>query len=366
VSLFSNPEAFWLIPLILLSIWKAPLLGGRSPLRILLLCCLMLTWANPHLNRIQPGVDVWVLMDQSDSVRQVAAVDMRETERLLREEMGPQDQLYFLDVAAEAFLRDPLAPEVMEGRRDASRIGHAIHMALSQRSPDRASRLLYIGDGFATDPLDRAGERLVNARVPLDLRLTAPEISEDVVLEDLKTPVRVRPGEPFLIEARVSGPPGFSAQVLLYRDGAELNRQTVSFSGEPLPVRWVSELPRAGSANYSVRVETEGDSIAGNNVRSAWVEAGGGNRILLMTPYPDDPIALLLRQEGLSVDLVTDSRSLTAGSLSGVGAVWIHNVHASRIPREVQDALDFFVREQGGGLVMVGGRASFGAGGYHE
>ncbi len=36
------------------------------------------------------------------------------------------------------------------------------------------------------------------------------------------------------------------------------------------------------------------------------------------------------------------------------------------IPREVQEALEFFVHEQGGGLVMVGGKSSFGAGGYHE
>ena len=40
------------------------------------------------------------------------------------------------------------------------------------------------------------------------------------------------------------------------------------------------------------------------------------------------------------------------------------DVPAFRLSREFLGALDFFVREQGGGLLMAGGENSFGSGGY--
>src|SRR5690606_26261418 len=55
---------------------------------------------------------------------------------------------------------------------------------------------------------------------------------------------------------------------------------------------------------------------------------------------------------------------LGAESLVGTRAVVLNNVPAHRVPQRFLDALDFFVREQGGGLLMVGGQNSFGSGGY--
>jgi len=52
--------------------------------------------------------------------------------------------------------------------------------------------------------------------------------------------------------------------------------------------------------------------------------------------------------------------------LAGAKAVIFNNVPAHEIPNDFMKSLDFFVRDQGGGFLMVGGERSFGAGGYFQ
>ena len=106
------------------------------------------------------------------------------------------------------------------------------------------------------------------------------------------------------------------------------------------------------------------DSHPENNVAGAWMEVAGGPRIVLVTNYPDDPLATLLGAQGLTIDVVTSPATLNPARLSGARAVILNNVPAHRLPREFMAALDFFVREQGGGLFDGRGRNSFGSGGY--
>jgi Mg-chelatase subunit ChlD len=54
------------------------------------------------------------------------------------------------------------------------------------------------------------------------------------------------------------------------------------------------------------------------------------------------------------------------GLLSGTKAVIFNNIPAHEVPGRFLDSLNFFVRDQGGGFMMVGGKHSFGSGGYFQ
>jgi hypothetical protein len=64
------------------------------------------------------------------------------------------------------------------------------------------------------------------------------------------------------------------------------------------------------------------------------------------------------------VDRVTETSGLDPARLTGARLVILNNVPAAQVPVPFLAALKFFVTEQGGGLLMVGGRNSFGSGGY--
>ena len=64
---FNTPEWFFLIPLLLAAGWKYRRLRLASPLRLLLQACLLLALAQPALDRGGKGMDLWVLVDRSNS-----------------------------------------------------------------------------------------------------------------------------------------------------------------------------------------------------------------------------------------------------------------------------------------------------------
>jgi uncharacterized membrane protein len=131
-------------------------------------------------------------------------------------------------------------------------------------------------------------------------------------------------------------------------------------------LRLTDRVPVAGSFRYEVRLMPAVDAHVGNNRADAWVEVTGGPRLILLSAYEDDPLLSVWKKQGFTVDHITDIGSLTIGQLTGAKAVIIHNVPAHLIPMPILNSLDFFVREQGGGLLMIGGARSFGAGGYSK
>jgi hypothetical protein len=139
---------------------------------------------------------------------------------------------------------------------------------------------------------------------------------------------------------------------------------TVRVRGGVGRVRLTDRLVGGGAARYEARIKPAADAHPENNLAVGWIEVAGGPRIILVTNYPDDPLVPLLGAQGLTVERVDDPSLLTAARLTGVRAVVINNVPASKLARDFVAGLDFFVREQGGGLLMVGGENSFGSGGY--
>lgn len=104
--------------------------------------------------------------------------------------------------------------------------------------------------------------------------------------------------------------------------------------------------------------------MTGNNRAEQLVEVTGGSKVLLLSGYDRDPLVPFLAAQGFDVQRPADPLQLDSGHLSGAGLVIINNLRASAVSRKFLHALNYYVREQGGGLLMAGGRQSFGSGGY--
>ena len=359
---FAAPEWFLLAPVIALVVWRWRVMG--NPLRVLCLVLLGLFLVRPQMRSTSHGLDVWVLADRSASAAASVEPRLAEWERIIESSKGADDRIFHVDFAAEAALRDPTAGVDLTGSRDGTRTGLAASYALSQMQHDRAARILVLTDGFATEPLDGLAERLLRQRVPLDYRIATEGNVRDFRVDSLTAPQRAQPGEPFLVEMRVSGPGTEAVPYEVLLDGHSVSHGKVEVAAGRGIARFTDRLVQPGGHRYTVKISPEGDIHPGNNVAERWVEITGGPRILLITGYTGDPLAAILRAQGFEVELAEEPGSLDIGRLQGAKAVILNNIPASKLPRAFLKAVDFFVREQGGGLLMAGGKASFACGGY--
>jgi hypothetical protein len=360
---FGAPEWFFLLPALAVAAWRWRGLRLHEPLRAAAIITLVFVLTDPRLRLASTGLDLWVLADRSDSAAAAMATQSREIETILDRARGRDDRLFYVDYAGEVTRRDRGDP-VFEGATYQTRTGMALEYALGEMAPGRAARLLVLTDGYATEPLGAAAEKVLRSAVPVDVRLLTESIEGDWRVAGLTLPPRVLAGESFLVEFVVAGQGDGDVPWEVWRGGRVAASGTVQVRGGVGRVRLTDRVGSGGALRYEARVKPPSDSHPENNSAGSWVEVAGGPRIVLVTNYPDDPLATLLGTQGLAIDLVHDPSTLTGARVAGARAVILNNVPAHKLPRDFVAALDFFVREQGGGLLMVGGENSFGSGGY--
>ncbi len=357
---------YWLLllPCVALLAWMLPRAGLRRPLRLACLVLLVLYLARPEWNLTPPGMDLIVLMDRSASAAEWVEPHREEIERLLEANRGAEDRLRIVDFAAAPLERASGRP--FESPRGETRMRLALEYALGLRDPAWATRVLMVTDGASTESLVGVGTALVEAKAPLDLRLENRSDTGDAGVSRVTAPPQVQPGQGVLLEFDAFSSEDQSVPFELLRDGSRIGAGEVDIRRGRGHGRVAFRAEAAGAHRYDVRLNPREDTRIANNTGSAWVETVSSPNVLLVTPYADDPVALSLNRGGVQVDVVTDPSRLHAGDLSSSRLVILNNMPASRLPAAFLDGLPFFVKEQGGGLLMSGGPQSFGAGGYFE
>jgi len=337
----------------------------RPPLRSIMAALVIMALADPSADLQQTGTDLWVLVDRSASTAETAEASLPEWEKLLgSSQPSPDHQIRWIDFAAEALPRDPgSSSPAFPGNRSLTRSALAIRTALALRNEAKPTRLLALTDGFSTESLAGIGAELAAAEVPLDVRFLHPPTDRDFAVRSVSLPPRTRPGEPFLIEADISGPADADIPIAILRNGAVIHQSTTQLRNGRAQPRFTDRLTAAGSHRYEILISPPDDPRPGNNRRDAWIELADKPRLLLVTGYTDDPAAATLATQ-FRVETVTDPTALRPGILTGCRAVFLNNVPAWKVPPEFTASLPFFVETQGGGLLMAGGRHSFGAGGW--
>lgn len=363
---FANPEWFLLIPIFLFLAWYWPQLGLRKPLRAIAALLLVLMLARPQVQSMQDGLDLWVLVDRSVSSSAQMTSRFPEMRSVLERSKGRKDRTFYVDFADVALLQEQGDGFLSERELQATKLRLATRYALSNIPEDRMARILVLTDGYSTEPLSDLSERLIEQQVPMDYRLLVPPVEGDYRVERIVTPTRVQPGEPFLLQLEFSGNQDGTIPFEVSRNGKKLMESEVEVTEGKATLYLTDRLAQPGAHRFDVRIRPDKDAFSGNNTSETWIEVASGPRILLVTRYENDPLSEVLRRQGFEVDQVTDFKALGPGNLAGSKVCILNDVPAHLLPAEFLRSVDFFVRYQGGGFLMTGGKFSFGSGGYFQ
>jgi len=363
------PHWLLLLPILAVVAWQWPRLALWRPLRAALLTTLVLLLAGPEIRRQSDGLDLWLLVDRSESADETLAPRLREWEEILATTKSADDRLFAVDFADSAVTRGAVlragsGGTEFAGERGATRLAGAVRHALAQASPDRSTRLLALTDGYPTESLDGLADELRASSAPLDVRLAPESEADDFAVVGLAVPRRVGPREALVLEGTIRGSADGPVPVTLLRDGETIAEGEATVVGGEARVRFADRPARPGAHRYALRVRGGLDAHPGNDEAGRWVEVTGGPRLLLVSGYDPSPLGAALRAEGLAVEETTDLAGLHVGMLSGARGVILDDVPAHRIPGDFLRALEFYVTAQGGGLAMIGGRFSFAGGGW--
>jgi len=264
------------------------------------------------------------------------------------------------------------APAGSESAREGTDLGGALEFAAGLIPADRPGRIVLLSDGLATgtgNPLETAAG-LKERGVEVDAIPLRAEPRADVAVASLKIPPAVREGEVFDIAAEVYSPVTLkSVPLRLYQNNllvAELRRDlspgmnTVSFPN----IRAEGRM-----ALYDVEAAAPADPVAENNRRRLAVAHAGAARVLVVDREPSqaEPLAEVLRRDGFSVE-VRPPQGLPDGldELENFDLLIFAGAPALDFSDSQMEMVEHWVKDFGGGFLMIGGPDSFGAGGYFK
>jgi uncharacterized membrane protein len=285
----------------------------------------------------------------------------------------------------------------------------AIQLGLATMQKDAMHRLLLIWDGNPTlGDLDSAVSAAVAQHVPIDVMPLHYDVQHEVMLDKIVAPTWRRKNEPFTLDIYVKSTNDFpvTGKLMVTDQGVPMD---LDLSAPGIQTTRGITLP-AGSADHPAQVleqvkvpaqESSGvhqfhatfdtdqpganvsvgggggnppvDTLTTNNAGDAFTYVQGKGRILYVDNVDGgggDILGKALNEEGVEItdaDHVTpDQFPSTLIQLQNYDAIILANVPygPGGLSDDQQKNLTSYVHELGGGLVMIGGPNTFGAGGW--
>ena len=349
------------------------LIGFRSVVFLLVVGSLL----RLSLLQAYERANVVFLLDMSQSIATATRQQALAFLRAVVAHKRAQDQVGLVVFGADAALEQPVSADFIlrdittEVDGTATNIARAIQIGLANFPADGARRLVLLSDG--NENVAAAAETGFVARSLgteiFSLPLGRPAAEPEVRVDNLLTPSQVKAGAPYRVEAVVFSTFETPATLELFRDGAFVGHQEVGL--QPGKNRFMFPLQTAeeGAHLYQLIVNSPQDTIPDNNRWNAFVEVVGAAKILLLYDPPGNSVALLeaLQQQGLAVrSLPWNELPHTLSGYLEYDALIFDNVPGFGISVSQMEVLERYVRDMGGGLLMLGGEKSFGAGGYYR
>jgi uncharacterized membrane protein/secreted protein with Ig-like and vWFA domain len=362
-------------------------------LRCLIFLALVLGLAGAQVVRAADELSVVYLVDVSDSMAPAEREAALAWVAGAIESLKPNDRAAVVLFGADALVERPLssvrrlAPVTSVPQSLNTDIGAAIRLGLALLPAGSARRLVVLSDGIETMGDAAEGARLAAAS---GVQIAVYPLGEEregreAMLTMVAAPTRLTRGDRFDLTVTVESRDGASqsgpylALLRVLGDGGVAYEESVSLSRGENRFTIPLQAGAQGFARYRVQIVPVDDDFYQNNELAAYTEIVGPPQVLLVSPpvrtdadgnaLPDesDQIALALLASGMLVERTT-ATLLPADlpTLSDYAAIVLVDVNAKHLTPRKMAALQTYVRDLGGGLVVIGGPESYAPGGYYR
>lgn len=371
--LIRYPEAALLLIPAAVAWWMMARRGHGRWWRALILLLLVLAAMDPEIAWQRGGSDVVVVVDRSRSMGPARA-GAQELVKLTGEQRERGDRLGVVLFGEGQILAQAPQPEGVPRLADfdvadgASDLAAALEHAHSLIGEGRTGRVLVISDGeFTGLGPRRAAAALALDKVPVDVLPVERPSLPDAAVAAIELPDGLRRGESFIGAVTFVGDARARRKYVIRRGDTIVREGEVDLHvGRPTTLSFADRPPRPGVARYTVELDATEDRVPDNNRATGVLRVGGGERVLVMggDGAPGN-LAKALTSAGIEVETRPEG-PIDLETLLGYRALVLEQVPAGKLTSSGITAVARWVEHMGGGLVLTGGRRSFGGGGYHK
>lgn len=257
--------------------------------------------------------------------------------------------------------------------RNGTDLAQALSLAAAMLPEESPGRIVLVSDGVTTEgPLSGVLDDLHARKIPVDVLPVSYQYEHEVWLERMELPRRTKLGQPFEAAVILSSLKSGRGTLTLRQNGELIHTQEVSFAAGKNRFALPVTLKNPGYYEYSARIETPKgmDNWLRNNQTQDFLMVQGRGKILMVVKPGADPRSY----EALQAALELGSREvqrITPFELPNARLALLPYdcIIFNDVPRDDFDAMQLravhdAVKEQGSGLIMLGGPDSYGPGGY--
>jgi len=224
-----------------------------------------------------------------------------------------------------------------------------------------------------TDGVDNEGDlakQIENLRfrgVRVHTIVVAPQDNPEVLVRSVTAPRTVAENEPFRVTTEIVSNRDQAAQFDLFRNAVKAGTQQVQLKKGVNTFETTQSVSDTRLVEFTAQVKASQDTLADNNQASTVVQSKGKSRMLLLSDRPELSHYLVeaLQQEEVVLDVRPASGAPNDfADLQSYDLVIIDNVPATDLSPAQMKLLASYVRDFGGGFIMLGGDQAFGLGGY--
>ena len=346
-------------------------------LRSLLIIVLGLTLSDPQLLGRSDQVNVFFCLDVSESItedqKKAAEIFIRRTTR----EMEGEDQagiiVFGKHPSMEFTLQKKIDSFVMRSdvNPNYTNIHDALQLAIGKLPAKKKNKIVVFSDGnenlrHSLDMAYLAGSLGIEIyAVPL----TGWFGNNEAFIKTLETPSHVPLDTPFELRVVVYSSTENRGELVITKNDNLLVRQPTNLHAGINVLTFADMVTTSGLYLYKAIVNVSNDIFFQNNEGLSFTRGTKKSRILYLTDKSGDSKFLVeaLKAQGLDLDLkhTKDIQGFLHGFLD-YNAIILDNISGRTISFSTMEQIEKYVKDMGGGLIMIGGDNSFGAGYYKK
>ena len=338
----------------------------------MLFLTMILAVSQPRINLEKKGGVIVVVADRSMSMPPGFKEKEKEIIGILEKEKGTRDRVAVVGFAEDIYLEKMPDPEsfgdfIGSYNGTASKLAEAVQTAKALIPKDRFGKLLILSDGRWTglNPGDLKNEGF--SKTPIDYRLVQRSPKNDLAVMDIELPDSVEPGESFMFPVELHVPAMAEISYKLSRNKIPIATGKIKLEPGRRFLYFTDRLTIPGNNKYEVEVSSSEEDLFPENNKAVGIVNVAGKGSVLFAGNPNSRLKDLAVKGGLKfIPFENAGIEWNIEGLSRFSAVILENYPANKIGFAGQEALKSFVTDMGRGLMISGGRQSFGMGGYYK